>query len=95
MAMARCRLPDEDSGKLAYDSGDYTEAISIISTGNKLTLHGSYLMLLKRQTDGKWLILKHAWTGVSAGSQSERSAARVRHARGPVGRSETNRVSFR
>ena len=53
----------EDSGKLAYDSGDYTETMTLIATGKKYPTRGSYLMIFKRQPDGKWRILEHAWTG--------------------------------
>lgn len=53
----------EDSGKLAYDSGDYTETMTLIASGKKYPARGSYLMIFKRQPDGKWLILEHAWTG--------------------------------
>ena len=62
MVIAECRRPNEDSGKLAYNCGDYTEAITFIVTGKKLALDGSYVMLLKHQPDGKRLILKHAQT---------------------------------
>ncbi|HXZ12394.1 MAG TPA: DUF4440 domain-containing protein [Candidatus Sulfotelmatobacter sp.] len=53
----------EDSGKLAYDSGDYRETMTLIATGKKYPTRGSYLMIFKRQPDGKWRILEHAWTG--------------------------------
>jgi len=50
------------SGDLAYDSGDYRE--TIITGGVKGEAQGSYLIIAKRQADGKWLIVEHMWTGI-------------------------------
>jgi uncharacterized protein (TIGR02246 family) len=50
------------SGKLAYDSGDFEEVLTTIATGAKINSRGSYLMVLKRQPDGKWKIAQHMWT---------------------------------
>jgi len=49
------------SGDLAYDSGDYTETITF-ADGKKRANKGSYLIVFRRQPDGKWLIVQHAWT---------------------------------
>jgi ketosteroid isomerase-like protein len=53
----------EESGKLGYDSGDFTETMTLIATGKKYPTRGCYLMIFKRQPDGKWRILEHAWAG--------------------------------
>ncbi|MGO9639875.1 MAG: YybH family protein [Candidatus Acidiferrales bacterium] len=61
-------LGSESSGNLAYDSGDYTETIVLKTAmgsapaGTKTSDHGSYLLVLKRQPNGKWLIAQHMWT---------------------------------
>ena len=52
----------EGSGDLAYDSGDYDETTVSMSDGSKQDLKGSYLMVFKRQADGKWLIAEQMWT---------------------------------
>jgi uncharacterized protein (TIGR02246 family) len=48
------------SGDLAYETGDYEESIAG-ETGRR-ELKGSYVTILKRGTDGRWLIVQHAWT---------------------------------
>jgi len=53
----------ETSGDLAYDSGDFEETLTTISTGAKITSKGSYIMIFKRQHDGSWQIIQHAWMG--------------------------------
>lgn len=52
----------ESDGKLAYDSGDYRETLTPVAGGPAKELHGSYLMVLKRQADGKWRIVQQVWT---------------------------------
>jgi uncharacterized protein (TIGR02246 family) len=52
----------EGAGDLAYDSGDYDETTVSMSDGSKQNLKGSYLMVFKRQMDGKWLIAEQMWT---------------------------------
>jgi uncharacterized protein (TIGR02246 family) len=52
----------EHSGDLAFDSGDYEETITKASDGTSQNAQGSYLMVLKRQSDGKWLIVEQMWT---------------------------------
>ncbi len=65
-------LGSESSGDLAYDSGDYTETITFKTAmgstpaGAKVNYVGYYLLVLKRQADGKWLIAQHMWTGAPA-----------------------------
>lgn len=51
----------ESSGDLAYDSGDYRETI-IFTKASTRENRGSYVIVFRRQTDGKWLIAEHAWT---------------------------------
>jgi ketosteroid isomerase-like protein len=54
-------VASENSGALAYDSGDYQESLTNKS-GAKLSSHGNYLIVF-RQSMGKWLIQEHVWTG--------------------------------
>jgi ketosteroid isomerase-like protein len=53
----------ETSGDLAYDSGDFEETLSTIATGAKMTSKGSYIIIYKRQPNGGWQIVQHAWMG--------------------------------
>ena len=53
----------EYSGNLAYDSGDFQETLTNISTGAKINTHGSYIFFYKRQPNGDWLIVQNVWTG--------------------------------
>ncbi len=53
----------ETSGDLAYDSGDFQETLTTIATGAKITAKGSYIIIFKRQPNGSWQIVQHAWTG--------------------------------
>jgi uncharacterized protein (TIGR02246 family) len=57
----------EHSGNLAYDSGEYSETVVKTADGSKTDLQGSYLMVFKRQADGKWLIALQMWTETSPG----------------------------
>ena len=50
------------SGDLAYDSGDYHEALVSTADGKTLHPHGTYLMALRRQSDGRWLIVAQMWS---------------------------------
>jgi ketosteroid isomerase-like protein len=52
----------ESSGDLAYDSGDYTETLVPTRGGPDQHYQGDYLVVFKRQKDGKWLIIQHVWT---------------------------------
>jgi ketosteroid isomerase-like protein len=52
----------ESSGDLAYDSGDYTETLVPTKGGPDQHYQGDYLIVFKRQKDGKWLIVQHVWT---------------------------------
>ncbi|HKN74325.1 MAG TPA: DUF4440 domain-containing protein [Candidatus Acidoferrum sp.] len=54
----------ETSGDLAYDSGDFQESLTTIATGAKITSTGSYIIIYKRQPDGSWQIIQHAWMGI-------------------------------
>jgi ketosteroid isomerase-like protein len=53
----------ETSGDLAYDSGDFQETLTTITTGAKITAKGSYIIIYKRQSSGSWQIVQHAWMG--------------------------------
>jgi len=52
----------EVSGDLAYDSGEYSETLTNVATGQKTEAKGSYLMVLKRQPDGGWRIQQQMWS---------------------------------
>jgi uncharacterized protein (TIGR02246 family) len=53
----------ERSGNLAYDSGDFSEALVSVADGKKAQSQGSYLMIFRRQPNGSWLIAEQMWTG--------------------------------
>ena len=55
-------LVTEVSGNLAYDSGDYLETIIPASGVARTELKGNYVIVFKRQPNGKWLITEHVWT---------------------------------
>lgn len=52
----------EVSGDMAYDNGDYHETLTGAKDGKTLHPHGTYLMVLRRQADGKWLIGAQMWS---------------------------------
>jgi ketosteroid isomerase-like protein len=56
------RAVTEQSGKLAYESGDYQEML--VSGANHRGLQGHYLLVLRKQ-NGHWLIVEQMWTGGS------------------------------
>ena len=58
-------IATESSGNLAYDSGEYKETLVYIAHGRKAELQGNYVMVLKRQADGKWRVVQHVWTEVT------------------------------
>jgi ketosteroid isomerase-like protein len=53
----------ETSGDLAYDSGDFQETLTTISTGAKISSKGCYVIIYKRQPSGSWQIVQQVWTG--------------------------------
>jgi uncharacterized protein (TIGR02246 family) len=53
----------EQSGNLAYDSGDFSEALVNVADGKKAQSQGSYVMIFRRQSNGSWLIAEMMWTG--------------------------------
>jgi uncharacterized protein (TIGR02246 family) len=55
-------ITTEVSGNLAYDSGDYLETMTSGSESGKKQLKGNYVIVFKRQWNGKWLIIEHVWT---------------------------------
>jgi uncharacterized protein (TIGR02246 family) len=55
-------IATENSGDLAYDSGDYSETLVPVKGGPNQHFQGDYLIVFKRQQDGKWLIVQHVWT---------------------------------
>jgi uncharacterized protein (TIGR02246 family) len=54
------RVATEQSGKLAYESGEYRE--TIVSGGHSNDFEGHYLLVLRNQ-NGRWLIVAQMWTG--------------------------------
>ena len=56
-------IKTENSGNLAYDSGEFSETLLKLDDGNKTEDHGNYLMVFKRQPDGNWLITQQMWVG--------------------------------
>jgi uncharacterized protein (TIGR02246 family) len=52
----------ESSGDLAYDSGDYSETLVPTKGGPDQHYKGDYLIVFRRQKDGKWLIVQQVWT---------------------------------
>jgi uncharacterized protein (TIGR02246 family) len=59
----------EHSGDLAFDSGDFEETLTKLADRTSQNAKGSYLMVLKRQPDGKWLIVEQMWIEVKPPSQ--------------------------
>jgi ketosteroid isomerase-like protein len=53
----------ETSGDLAYDSGEFVETLTNISTGAKISSKGSYIIIYRREAGGAWQIVQHVWTG--------------------------------
>ena len=62
-------LASDHSGDLAYDSGEYREALIKLSDQTKAEVQGNYVMIFKRQPDGTWLIAEQMWTLVTPGSE--------------------------
>ncbi len=54
------RVAFEQSGKLAYESGEYKE--TIVSAGHASDYEGHYLLILRNQ-NGRWLIVEQTFTG--------------------------------
>jgi len=53
----------EISGRLAYDSGDFQETLRTRATGDSVNSAGSYLMVLRHGSDGRWRIVQQMWAG--------------------------------
>lgn len=49
---------------MAYDEGDFRETLTSVSNGAKQQSQGQYLMIFKRDTHGRWLIVEQVWTGL-------------------------------
>src|SRR5882724_4198541 len=60
-------LASDHSGDLAYDSGEYREALIKLSDQTKAEVQGNYVMIFKCQPDGSWLIAEQMWTLVTPG----------------------------
>lgn len=58
------RLSAEQSGTLAFASGEYRE--TLVSGGQTSEVRGHYVLVL-RQEDGRWLILERIWSEAPAG----------------------------
>jgi uncharacterized protein (TIGR02246 family) len=57
----------EQSGDLAYDSGEYEETTT--SGGVARLGRGSYLVILRRDGKNQWRIVEHMWTDVPSPKQ--------------------------
>ena len=55
-------LASDRSGDMAYESGDFDEVLVAAATGQRINARGSYLMILKRQSNDRWKIVQHMWT---------------------------------
>ena len=62
-------LGTDHSGDLAYDSGEYSESLVKASDGTKADIQGNYVMILKRQPDGNWLIAEQIWTLITPSTE--------------------------
>jgi uncharacterized protein (TIGR02246 family) len=58
----------EQSGNLAYDSGDYSETLTSVSDGTVTPYKGTYVMIFRRQANGTWVIAEQVWTDSSPAS---------------------------
>jgi len=50
------------SAELAYDSGDYHETLVTAANGKTLHPRGTYMMVLRREAKGRWLIAAQMWS---------------------------------
>ena len=57
----------EQSGQLAYDSGQYQETTT--TGGLKRSGRGNYLVVLRRDGRKQWRIVQHMWTDLREGGQ--------------------------
>jgi uncharacterized protein (TIGR02246 family) len=57
----------EQSGHLAYDSGEYDEMST--SGGVQRAGKGNYLVILRRDNKNEWRIVQHMWTDVPTPGQ--------------------------
>lgn len=64
----------DTSGSMASDSGVYWETITSVKSGAKAQVAGSYVMVLRRQSDGKWKIAEQMFTQGSSGAHSRAPA---------------------
>jgi uncharacterized protein (TIGR02246 family) len=61
----------EQSGQLAYDSGQYEETMTTTTTtgGVKRSGSGNYLVVLRRDRRKQWRIVQHMWTDLRESGQ--------------------------
>jgi uncharacterized protein (TIGR02246 family) len=57
----------EQSGQLAYDSGQYEETTT--TAGVKRSGRGNYLVVLRRDRRKQWRIVQHMWTDLRESGQ--------------------------
>jgi uncharacterized protein (TIGR02246 family) len=55
----------ETSPSLGVDQGIYDESLTEIKTGKQVQIHGSYLLVARRQPGGAWKIVELVWTGAT------------------------------
>jgi uncharacterized protein (TIGR02246 family) len=56
----------EQSGTVAYDSGDYSETLTSVADGKVTPYKGTYVMIFRRQANGNWVIAEQVWTDASS-----------------------------
>jgi uncharacterized protein (TIGR02246 family) len=59
----------EQSGQLAYDSGQYEETTTTTTGGVKRSGSGNYLVVLRRDRRKQWRIVQHMWTDLRESGQ--------------------------
>jgi len=53
----------ESVGNYAFDSGSYSESLTVRATGKAQRASGSYLTVYRHGKEGVWLIVEQDWTG--------------------------------
>ena len=54
-------LASEHSGKLAYDSGEFSETLITSADSSSTHTRGNYLMVFRHEKN-RWLIIEQVWT---------------------------------
>ncbi len=54
--------PDGGDGALAYDHGTFVFAVTKKDASEPIMFAGKYLVIFRKNEEGRWLILREAWT---------------------------------